>query len=118
MFNAKDATFNAFNVPFFWLPRVGGSMTDRGSALRDIQFGGASGFGPSIRTRWGLFESLGQSAPQGLDASYRLDYYGDRGPGTGDPAHMIENLGGGRGRLPSPEHIQRMVRLVDALPNG
>lgn len=83
VFNAKDATFNAFGVPFFWLPRAGGSMTDRGSALRDVQFGGASGFGPSIRTRWGLFETLGQVAPQGLDASYRLDYFGDRGPGAG-----------------------------------
>ena len=37
-------------------------------------------------------------------------------PGTGDPAHMIENLGGGRGRLPTPEHARRIVELVDALP--
>lgn len=39
-------------------------------------------------------------------------------PGTGDPEHMVDNLGGGRGRLPTPDHLQRMVRLVESLPNG
>ncbi len=37
-------------------------------------------------------------------------------PGTGDPAHMIDNLGGGRGRLPTEEHLRRMIDLVDSLP--
>lgn len=37
-------------------------------------------------------------------------------PGTGDPEHMVDNLGGGRGRLPDREQLERMVRLVDALP--
>jgi aryl-alcohol dehydrogenase-like predicted oxidoreductase len=39
-------------------------------------------------------------------------------PGTGDAEHMIDNLGGGRGRMPTPDHIQRMIRLVDSLPTG
>lgn len=39
-------------------------------------------------------------------------------PGTGDAEHMVDNLGGGRGRLPTAEHIQRMIRLVDGLPGG
>jgi len=37
-------------------------------------------------------------------------------PGTGDAEHMVDNLGGGRGRLPTPDHIRRMIQLVDALP--
>ncbi|MEX2466503.1 MAG: aldo/keto reductase [Gemmatimonadota bacterium] len=37
-------------------------------------------------------------------------------PGTGDPEHMVDNLGGGRGRLPTPEHLERMVQLVEGLP--
>ncbi|MGE3597682.1 MAG: aldo/keto reductase [Dehalococcoidia bacterium] len=37
-------------------------------------------------------------------------------PGTGDAEHMIDNLGGGRGRLPTPDHVRRMIQLVDALP--
>ena len=39
-------------------------------------------------------------------------------PGTGDPEHMIDNLGGGRGKLPTKDHVQRMIALVDALPGG
>jgi aryl-alcohol dehydrogenase-like predicted oxidoreductase len=39
-------------------------------------------------------------------------------PGTGDPEHMIDNLGGGRGRLPTTEHLRRMVQLVESLPGG
>ena len=39
-------------------------------------------------------------------------------PGTGDPEHMIDNLGGGRGRLPQPEHVRRMIELEASLPNS
>ncbi len=39
-------------------------------------------------------------------------------PGTGDAAHMVENLGGGRGRLPTEDHVRRMVELADALPQA
>ncbi len=39
-------------------------------------------------------------------------------PGTGDPGHMVDNLSGGRGRLPTPEHVERMIDLVASLPGG
>jgi aryl-alcohol dehydrogenase-like predicted oxidoreductase len=39
-------------------------------------------------------------------------------PGTGDAAHMVDNLGGGRGRLPTADHLRRMIQLVDALPQA
>lgn len=39
-------------------------------------------------------------------------------PGTGDPKHMVDNLGGGRGRMPTQDHLRRMLQLVDALPGG
>ncbi len=39
-------------------------------------------------------------------------------PGTGDPEHMIDNLGGGRGRLPTADHLRRMTALVESLPNA
>ena len=39
-------------------------------------------------------------------------------PGTSDPEHMVDNLMGGRGRLPTPDHLERMVRLVESLPNA
>jgi aryl-alcohol dehydrogenase-like predicted oxidoreductase len=39
-------------------------------------------------------------------------------PGTGDPEHMVDNLGGGRGRLPTEDHVRRMIGLVESLPGG
>ncbi|MBM4184232.1 MAG: aldo/keto reductase [Gemmatimonadetes bacterium] len=39
-------------------------------------------------------------------------------PGTSDAEHMLDNIGGGRGRLPTPEHVQRMIRLVESLPSA
>lgn len=39
-------------------------------------------------------------------------------PGTGDAAHMVDNLGGGRGRLPTAGHLRRMIDLVEALPRA
>jgi len=37
-------------------------------------------------------------------------------PGTTKPAHMLENIGGGIGRLPNEATRKRMAEFVDALP--
>ncbi|MDX1646476.1 MAG: aldo/keto reductase [Longimicrobiales bacterium] len=37
-------------------------------------------------------------------------------PGTGDPEHMIDNLGAARGRLPTEEHLRRMIEWEASLP--
>jgi diketogulonate reductase-like aldo/keto reductase len=36
--------------------------------------------------------------------------------GTSNPAHMLENIGGGMGRLPNEAMRKRMAALVDSLP--
>jgi aryl-alcohol dehydrogenase-like predicted oxidoreductase len=36
-------------------------------------------------------------------------------PGTADPAHMADNLGAMRGRLPDAAMRQRMVALIEGL---
>src|SRR6185436_8608940 len=36
--------------------------------------------------------------------------------GTTDPAHMLDNIGGGVGRLPNEAMRRRMAELVDSLP--
>ena len=81
-FTAKNATFDFAGVPLFWLPFAGGSVTER-SALRRITTSSTTGFGFGVSTQWGLFESLGQMPPNGLDLAYVLDYYAERGPAVG-----------------------------------
>lgn len=39
-------------------------------------------------------------------------------PATSRATNMIDNLGAGRGRLPSPEQLQRMIEYVEALPQA
>jgi aryl-alcohol dehydrogenase-like predicted oxidoreductase len=39
-------------------------------------------------------------------------------PGTGDPEHMVDNIGGGRGRLPTQEHLERMIAWERTLPSA
>ena len=63
MISAHDITMRAFGVPFFYLPAVSGSMTERGSALRGLQFGNSQNFGWYAKTEWGLLEALGRHLP-------------------------------------------------------
>ncbi|MCC6424111.1 MAG: LPS assembly protein LptD [Phycisphaerales bacterium] len=82
-FRTENTTFDVFGVPIFYLPVVGGSITDQGTPLRQIQLENSNRFGFGARTQWGLFETLGRPHPPDLDVAYRLDYLGDRGPATG-----------------------------------
>lgn len=82
-FSADNTTFDVFGLPVFYLPAVGGSVTDQGTALRNIQMENSSRFGFGARTQWGLFETLGRPHPTDLDVAYRLDYLDSRGPATG-----------------------------------
>lgn len=39
-------------------------------------------------------------------------------PATSNPKNMLDNLGGGMGRLPNAEHRKRMIALIDSLPSA
>jgi lipopolysaccharide assembly outer membrane protein LptD (OstA) len=82
-FKADNATFHIFGVPVFWLPTASGEMTERGSALRSAGIENSTRFGWGVRSRWGLFETLGQAPPEDLDIAYKIDYLNDRGPAGG-----------------------------------
>jgi hypothetical protein len=82
-FDADDVTVRSFGVPFLWLPSIWGSVTESGSPLRGVQVGGGQGTGFGVQTQWGLFESIGMAPPRGLDATYNLDYFTERGPAVG-----------------------------------
>jgi hypothetical protein len=82
-FKANNAFFKFVGIPVFWLPYTSGTATGRGAALRDLALERRDNYGLGVRTTWGLFETLGLESPDTLDASYRVDYYSDRGPAGG-----------------------------------
>ena len=79
VFQATNPTFRFFNTPVFYWPYMSGSMTDRGSMLRGLGFANSSQFGVGAETKWGLFETIGVPRPNGLDVTYDVDYFSDRG---------------------------------------
>jgi hypothetical protein len=91
VYEGRNTTLQAFNVPFFWLPYTAGDISERGSVLRSLNFGQAHQFGQLAETEWGLFETLGRVPPRDLDVNYRVDYFTERGPGFG----MNASYGGG-----------------------
>ncbi len=82
-FSARHATLNLLGLPVFYLPLAGGSFTESAFPLRSLEVRESTDEGVSILTEWGLFETFGHPAPPGLDLSYRLDHFGERGPATG-----------------------------------
>ena len=78
-FSSSGNTFNMFGLPVFYFPVIGGSITQHGFPLRSIEMQNSSDFGFGVLTEWGLFESIGQPPPPGLDMAYSVDYFSDRG---------------------------------------
>ena len=82
-YDIRDATFNVGGVPLLWWPRVKGTFEESETSLKRIRAGYDDDFGAVLETEWYLFNLLGIPEPEGFDTTARLDYYSDRGPGTG-----------------------------------
>ena len=82
-FAADDTTFRLAGIPFFYLPRVAGDLSEGKTPLRSISAEHSNIYGTGALTKWGLFETLGQIPPKDADAEYRLDYFSNRGPAAG-----------------------------------
>jgi hypothetical protein len=97
-YDGTNVTMQAFNLPFFYLPAVAGSIGDRPGPLRTVGIAQRSDLGIGFLSSWGLFETLGQLPPKALDAAYRIDYFQERGPGVGLDAQW------GGGIVTEPDH--------------
>ena len=83
VFGAENVTLRAFEVPFFYFPAVRGATLDNRLPIRRLSVGNTRDFGTGVETEWGLFETLNSTPPATLDATYRLDYFSERGPAAG-----------------------------------
>jgi hypothetical protein len=79
--DARHVTLRAGEAPFFYLPRVAGTIGD--TPLRSIQVGHRDEDGARLQTTWNLFTLLGQERPHGVDAALQLDAFTKRGAGAG-----------------------------------
>ncbi len=79
----RGVTYDFQGTPIFYWPVIGSSFTERGTALRNLEFASGSKFGTGFKTDWGLFELLGRLPPEDVDAELSLDYFNERGPAVG-----------------------------------
>lgn len=122
-----------FGIPSFYWPYLWAVVNDKPFLLRNFEIGNSSRFGFTFTSEWGLFETLGQAPPKGLDISYDLDYFSERGFGGGFAGKYqggfitdsdepwsyqgdfkaflmndkgIDNLGGDRGLVDPPTNLR------------
>ncbi len=80
---SRNDVVNIFGVPVFYWPSLSGTVNNKPFPLRNLENGNSSRFGYTFATEWGLFETLGEAPPKGLDISYHVDYFSERGFGGG-----------------------------------
>ena len=71
------------DVPFFYWPKITSNAAVPNVPIKSVRVSNDNDFGPSVETTWHLFRMLGMTEPNGISADFMLDYYGDRGVGTG-----------------------------------
>jgi len=82
-YKAYNTTLNVEGVPIAYWPFSRGDFSRDRMAFRSAKFGYSSDFGGTFETRWYLFNLLGLQQPEGYDATLKMDYFTDRGPGVG-----------------------------------
>jgi len=82
-YKAYHTTLNLEGLPIAYWPFSRGDFSRDRMAFRSAKTGYNGDFGATFETRWYLFNLLGLETPEGYDATYKLDYFTDRGPATG-----------------------------------
>ncbi len=82
-YELHNATVNVGKLPLLWWPYAQGRLEASETSLRRLRFGYSDRFGAELETSWYLFNLLNMPAPPGFDGRLRMDFFSDRGPGTG-----------------------------------
>lgn len=94
-YKAYHTTLNLEGLPIAYWPFSQGDFSRDRMAFRDAKFGYNNNLGTTIETQWYLFNLLGLEQPAGYDATLKLDYLLERGPGVGiDMDYERENYYG------------------------
>jgi len=78
-----DATFKAYDKTFFHWPYYRGNLERSDIPIKSVNTGHSSSYGFLVETRWYLARLLGVEEPEGVESTYALDFYDERGVGTG-----------------------------------
>lgn len=78
-----DVTAKYGNFSFFRWPQMRTNFVRPDMAIRSVRIGNDSDYGTSVETRWHLARLLGLKEVPGVESQLALDYFSERGVGTG-----------------------------------
>ncbi|MEW6249362.1 MAG: hypothetical protein AB1716_01850, partial [Planctomycetota bacterium] len=78
-----NTTLNVGGVPLLWWPYSRGMLEETETLIRRLSTGYSGRRGFELETSWYLLNLLGIRKPEGVDATLKLDVYGNRGPAIG-----------------------------------
>jgi hypothetical protein len=79
----EDISLKAGTTTFFRWPKIRADFERPDLPIKRVAVGDDSDYGFSVETRWYLARLLGKKEPEGVDSTFALDYFGDRGVGAG-----------------------------------
>ncbi len=79
----RDVRLKLDDRTIFYWPFVRSNLERPDVPLKSVHTGYDSDWGMLVETRWYLSRLLGLREPEGTDSTFALDYYGERGIGTG-----------------------------------
>jgi hypothetical protein len=79
----RDVRVKAGETTIFRWPFLRSNMQRPDVPLKSLHAGYDSDFGAMVESRWYLSRLLGLEEPEGTESTFALDYYGERGVGTG-----------------------------------
>ena len=116
----KDVRLKMYDRTIFYWPLMRSNMQRPDLPIKSVRAGYDSTWGTTVETRWYLARLLGLQEPEGTDNTLALDYYGERGFGTGIESdytgddyfgkmlgYVIHDSGQDRlGRISSRKHLE------------
>ena len=78
-----DVNFKVEDTTFFYWPFLRSNLQRPDVPIKSVHVGHDNVWGTSVETRWYLARLLGLRETEGADSTLSLDYYGERGFGSG-----------------------------------
>ncbi len=79
----EDVRFKIYDKTFFYWPSVRANLIRPDVPLKGVHAGHDRTWGTSVETQWYLARLLGLKEPDGTESTIGVDYYSERGPGSG-----------------------------------
>jgi len=83
VYEMENVSLKVEDFPIAWWPYSQGNFSTSETPVRRVKTGYSGDFGVEFESAWYFFHLIGVQPPPGYDATFKLDYFSERGPATG-----------------------------------